>query len=122
MNTSVTQVALERALVLLRAAKVEYAIRTPDGQVLGDLEIVVRKPKHEPKYRQVNSFVALFPGYPDQVRAMAIGDVLTWKLETKDLAEGFRSAVASIARIAFGKGNCISTVREDLTVELLRVE
>lgn len=119
---SVTQVALTRALVLLNAAGVEYAIRTQSGEVLGSLEIVNRKPKKEPKYRQVNNFTAMFPDYPAKIRAMKTGDVLRWKAPTKDLAEGFRSSVASIARIAFGKGNCISTILTDHTIELLRVE
>jgi hypothetical protein len=121
-NQSVTTVALHRAIALLNAAKVEYAIRTPEGEVFGQLEIVVRKPKREPKYRHVNNFTNLFPDYPAQVRAMKPGDVLRWNAADRDQAEGFRSSLVSVARIAFGKGTCISTVLDDHVVELLRVE
>ena len=120
--TSVQSAAVQRAIVLLNAAKVEYAIRTPEGEMLGTLEVKPRKPVKERKWTVVNDFTKMFPGYADQVRAMQPGDVLRWPCKDKVQAEQFRASVASQASRGLGPGKSMTTITADHTVELLRVE
>lgn len=115
VHSSVQQVAIQRAITLLRAAKAEFAIRAPDGEVFGELPIAV-----VPKKIKVNDFVKMFPGYIDQIKGMQAGDILVWEVP-HDKADAFRSCVSASAAQHVGKGQCISTVT-DKGVELLRVE
>lgn len=115
--TAVQQIALDRALAMLNAAGVRYAVQMPDGQIAGSLP-VGKAPKTD--RRRVNNFMEAYPGYVEQVKAMAPGAVLRWPV-TADMAEPFRKAVSSTASHYLGAGKCISTIN-DGHVELLRVE
>lgn len=122
MNTNPTEVsavqqeALKRAVALLKAAKLSFAIQLADGSYLGDLTVV------PPKQRiRVNNFKAMFPDYISQIEAMKPGDELTWTAETPELAFSFRSAVSSNAVRFHGAKSCI-TVTEGNQVQVLRVE
>lgn len=117
---SVTAVAVQRAVLLLNAAKVEYAIRMPDGEILGALP--VGKKAGTPR-RKVNDFRALVPGYIDQVAALEPGGVARWRVDAH-LADPFRKCVASVATQRLGQGHCITAIvgeAKDI-VEVLRVE
>lgn len=117
--SSITEVAVRRAIQLLQAAKAEYAIRLPDGQSFGELPIAETKKRTVIK---VNKFKERMPDYIEQIKGMQPGDVLRWSVGQD--AEAFRKAVSSTASHYIGKGKCMSTLTgEDKgTVEILRVE
>lgn len=121
---NVQQVAVERAKVLLAAAKVDWAIRFPDGTVEGTL--IVKPPAKQPKTdRTVKYRWDKDLGYIEKVRAMQPGDTLSWTIADGHAGEHFRGAVSGTCSRAHGPGACIvvSKALDDgsMTVECLRV-
>ena len=113
-------IALKRAITLLDACGVKYAILKDDGTVIGQLAIsqekkVIRKPR-------VNNFIKEFPGYTENIRVMKYGEILRWVVGT-DRATQFQSAVTGHASRIHGAGTFISTrtgLKRD-TIELMLV-
>jgi len=114
---AVQQIAVDKALKFLAAARIPYAIQLPSGQVLGTLEIAV--PVIKPQRKRSNDWRAEYPGYIEKIKAMEVGDVLCWSVN-KERCEGFRSVVSSSCIHAFGTGSGLSNVA-DGRVELLRL-
>lgn len=114
------QIALDRAQVLLKAAGVQFAIRTPDGVTFGELPVAETKARGG--WKKVNKFAQDFPGYIDKLKAMKPGDVLRWT-PGADRARSFQSAVAGSAGRYHGPGTFITTVVGPAsdTVEILLV-
>lgn len=118
------QVALDRALTLIKAAGVPFAVLLPDGTKLGELEI---KPPRQAPRRKTGRTVKYHwdkdLGHVAQVKAMACGDVLEWVVA--EGGENLRSAVGGAGVRAFGKGSCIATMTKlpdgRQKIELLRV-
>jgi hypothetical protein len=117
------QVALDRAVAMLSAAGVQYAVRLEDGTVLGQLEVKPPRKGGGPKTdRKVKYHWDRDLGYVAQVRAMKPGDVLTWTVA--EGGENLRSAAGATGFRAFGPASCICTctkVDAGFQVELLRV-
>lgn len=115
MNAIQTK-ALQDAIARLTAIGATFAIVDPDGQKHGTLEIAA-----SPSHRKVNNFMQY--GYQEKVRAMQVGDVLTFD-EMKDHPEARMSYQGSILTCgikAFGKGSMMSCTTEGGAIEVLRV-
>lgn len=117
---SIKQLALNKALAMLRAAGCEFAVRTPEGEVFGDLPIATEKKRGG--WHKKHDFATEF-GYIDQVKTMKQGDMLSWTVGP-ERARQFQSAVAGTAGRYLPKGGFMTTVTgEDKgTVEILRVD
>ena len=113
--------AANRAIILLRAAGVDYKVILPDGTEHGDLEVVVHKKRTRTQRVPSGS---LMPLYKSKLDAAQIGDVVQISIE--DAAkygatpEGMRSSITAYANNLWGKGSYTSTVT-DTHVELLRI-
>lgn len=120
----VKQVALDRALQLLRAAGVQFGILMPDGSMLGDLQVVKPKKERPAKFRQTgydytpiykHVFDTLNPGdsYMFELPADAPPEITTTRLS---------SALSGSGSFRWGKGSCIvRQVPGTRKVEFLRV-
>jgi hypothetical protein len=115
-QTGIQQIAIEKAIKFLTAAKAAFAVQMPDGSFVGDL-IVMTKPTR----RKVNNWRIQMPGFINQIKAMQIGDVLTWTVESREVVESFRSTVSSQGCQLYGKGAFMTAVT-DCSVEAMRVE
>jgi len=115
-DMSIQQVAVDRAIKLLIAAKASFAVQLPDGSFTGDLMVLAKNPR-----RKINNWCANVPGYIDQIKAMDIGDILVWGFDSRERAEAFRSTVSSQGVHHHGKG-AVTTCLNGSTVEAMRVE
>jgi hypothetical protein len=123
MNTSITtsessvqQLAIERAIRLLTAAKAAFAVQMPNGSFVGELTVAVKSPR-----RKANNWRIAMPGYINQVKAMQIGDVVSWTVKTDESIESFRSTVSSQGCQLYGKGAFMTAVTGHY-LEAMRVE
>lgn len=115
------QEALKRALVLLKAAGVEYVIRTPEGETHGTLTIAepapakrTRKPSGIAKEFMVAIHAKLKEVQPGECVRLPAGE---YKLEA------VRSNITGYCTHKWGKGTYISTVHKDThEIEVLRLE
>lgn len=115
--TDTQTTALNRALLLLKAAGCEYAVRTAAGELLGTLPIA--PPPKARRHARVNRF-ADETGYVAMLRAMAPGDVKSIELADPSRLEAFRSCVSAQASKFWGRGNSITSLTAT-AVEVLRV-
>jgi len=115
-ETSIQQVAIERAIKLLTASKAKFAVRMPDGSFIGNL-VVATKPTH----RKTNKWRPVVPNYNAQIKAMQISDGLTWELEYDDLAASFLCTVSSQGSHFVGKVTYTTSVK-DRSIEAMRLE
>lgn len=115
-ESSIQQVAIERAIKYLTASKAEFAVRMPDGSFVGSLEVVIKSTR-----RKSNNWRIAMPNYIAEIRAMQIGDVVAWEVDSNDLAESFRSTASSQGCHLFGKGAFMTTVK-DRFIEAMRLE
>jgi len=121
MNTttsspSIQQVAIEKAIKFLTAAKAAFAVQMPDGSFVGDLVVLTKSPR-----RKLNNWRIEMPGYIQKIQAMQVGDVLTWEVESRERGEAFRSAASSQGSTLYGRGAFMTTVTEN-SVEAMRLE
>jgi hypothetical protein len=114
-SPSIQQVAIEKAIKFLTAAKAAFAVQMPDGSFVGDLVVLTKT-----RRRKVNNWCLEMPGYIQKIQAMQIGDVLSWEVESRERGEAFRSAASSQGSQLYGKGAFMTTVSEN-SVEALRV-
>lgn len=110
--SSIKLIAVERAVVLLKASGCAYKVICEDGTEYGDLAVIPVKAARTRKH--VHSFRHL---YSAQLDAMKPGDTQIWEHEH---AEPLRSSISAAACTRWGSGNSISRV-EGRKVELLRV-
>lgn len=124
--SDVQQVAVDKAIKLLKAAGVQYAIRYPDGATTGDLKIAPPEAV-PPARRKFNNFRKY--GYIAKVDAMQPGDTITIVVP-EDVREAgakaidsFQGSIASRAAKSFGPGNFITTATGEgrTAIEILRV-
>jgi hypothetical protein len=110
--------ALERAILLLNAAGVQYAIVTPDGETFGELPIA--KPVTETKYKKTGvNYKAAWGPVVDTIQP---GELVAVAVPEGGTLVGLHGALAAAAVHHFGKGNAItSRNRETGCIELLRV-
>jgi hypothetical protein len=116
---TIHHVAIERAIKLLNAAKAPFAIQMPDGAFIGELPVVIEKPK-KPK-KKINDWMAEFPGYSQIIEALEVGDSYSWDAGDLDKAKAFRSTVSSKGIHAHGNESCMTALRDGRHVDILRM-
>ncbi len=120
---SVTEIAVTRAVTMLRAADAKYLIQLPGGDVIshGGLELAV--PKVNKRQRRDPSVP--YGAYTALIRAagfddMAVGDIIT--IDTTGFeAESVRGVISARASKRWGNQACISSVKGAM-IEVLRVQ
>ena len=121
-TASVTEIAVSRAVTMLRAANTKYLIQLPNGDVVshGGLELAIPK-NHKRKRRDPSvphgSYTALIcaAGFDN----MSVGDIIT--IDTTGFnIEAVRGGVSARACKKWGNKSCITSTR-DTTIEVLRV-
>lgn len=117
MSDDVRMIAAKRAIQLLTASGMEYAVRMPDGSLAGTLKIadpVTKKPK------QVKNHFEKDYAYIKTLEAMEVNGSYKWTMPTKELAVSFQRSVCGTASRKWGNDSYITTV-VDCTVEILRL-
>lgn len=109
--------AIENAIRLLKGAGCNYAVVTPDGAKLGNLQLALPKLS---KRRRKHNFTRT--GYIPRVKNMAPNDVVEFDTTgmTKVEKQAFRAAIAACAHANFGKNSHKSTIVGN-KIELLRI-
>lgn len=115
------QVALDRAIALLKAAGVQYAIITPGGMKYGDLDVRVKQPRQESKVKRTGfDYTTL---WKPVFAALQPGDMHTFTIPAGLTIANLHSAISAAACSTFGNGKCIvSRDTQAGTVQILRVE
>jgi hypothetical protein len=132
-QTSVPEVVLrtvEHTLRNLKASKVEYIIRLPDGTLLthGDMELAVTPTEKKRTRIRSKMPVGYMTGYlAPTIEPMQVGDVVEFATTPEMAMSGVslkdvQRSVSSIAFRCFGSGNHkVYTNKKTQRVELLRV-
>lgn len=116
------QEALNRALVLLKAAGVEYAIRTNDGQVYGDLPIGVPEVPKKFKRNTDPALIELRRQQQQVLITMQPGDCKRFPVGEYNV-QLIRSGLTGWCNHHWGSGGHISTLHKETNeIEILRVE
>jgi hypothetical protein len=123
-TASVTEVAITRAVTMLRAASAKYLIQLPNGDVIshGGLELAPQKGAIKRKRRDPS---VPYGSYTALIRAagfdnMAVGDIIV--VETTGFeAESVRGVISARASKLWGNQACISSVKGAM-IEVLRVQ
>lgn len=116
---SVNQIALDRALKLLDAAGVQYAVIGFDGDKYGTLEIASPKPAKKKIFRhQHGEFRDYFKPY---IKDLSLGDSVKIPFGKYE-AEELRGPLSSWCSTHWGAGSTITSIdRKAGHVEVLRV-
>lgn len=115
--SQVQQKVIEEAMRKLHAAGCKFAVMLPGGDLLGELEVVIKKPgtgRHK-----LNNFKA--NGYMTRVDKMKVGDVEVFDTSEipAEYIRNYRSAICARAIRMFGNGNA-NTAVTGFGVELMR--
>ena len=109
---------LNKAIAMLKASGVRYAVETEPGVFVGSLEVKpprpvkpVRTPRHQ--WEKLNPYI-------DKVSKLLPGEVLTFDMPAEH-ANSFQSAVCGTACRLFGVGNYTTGRTKTGKLELLRV-
>ena len=116
---SVQQIALDRALKLLDAAGVSYAVIGIDGTRHGNLEIAVPKPPKKKIFRhQHGEFRDYFMPYIESMQPGDLVEIPPGKYQLEEL----RGPLSSWCSTNWGAGSTITSVdRKKNYVQVLRV-
>ena len=113
--SGIQNVALDRAIKLLEALKLEYAIKNFDGKILGNLEI--KKKEKIPKYKRGSASQYVRPF----LQNLQIGEIVTVPCGQFD-KQTVAQACSSMAYSMWGKGGATQTCRNgNNSIELIRV-
>lgn len=117
---SLQQVALERAINMLKAVGAQYKIIASDGQEFGELEAVVPKQRKRKVYlRPVGELHAYYSPFIVNVQP---GETVQIPFGPYD-AEDVRGPITAWCCSHWGKGNYMTVVnREKRCVEVLRAK
>jgi hypothetical protein len=123
-TASVTEVAVTRAVTMLRAANAKYLIQLPNGDVIshGGLELAPQKGAIKRKRRDPS---VPYGSYTALIRAagfdnMAVGDIIT--IDTTGFeVECVRGVISARASKHWGNQACITSVKGAM-IEVLRVQ
>lgn len=110
---SIKDKTLQQAIKLLNALGCSYKIISAEGAEFGTLEVVKQQA------RTVRSRVFANTGYIQKIKAMSVGEVLTFTPPEGSTAEEMRSAVCGTAHRLLGSGNYVTSV-DATTVQILR--
>ena len=112
--------AARRAVLLLKASQLEFAVKMPDGTVEGTLKIAPEGAKRA-GWKKIHNFQKDYH-YIETVQALQPGENYVWDLgDNLDKANSFAKVVAAAGCRHIGKDKFISQ-RKDGKVEILRVE
>lgn len=117
--SQVQQIALTRALALLKSINAQFKIITPEGEEHGELEVVI--PKERRRTRGPYEYGALTRYVAPLLEKVQTADAVEIPFGEFD-GERLRGAVSAYAVSLWGKGSAITAVnKERSVVELLRV-
>lgn len=115
------QIAVDRALTLLRAASAKYKIVLPDGTEYGTLEVAAPKPARKKRptkfpFGEQRAYLARFlPG-------LMPGESVKVPVDKYDI-ESLQSGISAYGVKMWGNGNAITARdKEGQYVEVLRVD
>ena len=117
----ITQIALNKAIMLLKAIKAEYVIQIPDEPIINEGSIEIA----EPRNRKRRTVTAPHGTYRDFLMnagfdAMQPGDVM--KFEPGELhAESIRKSAVARGCHQWGNGSIMSTIKDNV-VEVMRLQ
>lgn len=115
----VSEVAITRALALLKSVNAQFKIITADGQEHGDLEVV--QPKERKRQKGLYGYGELNHYFLPLVEKMKPGEQVNVPFDRYE-CERLRGALSAWLVKKWGKGNTITSVnRESKVVEVLRV-
>lgn len=103
---SIHTIAAAKAARILTAAGCQYAIITPSGDQIGDLEVC--RPKRKVLYRNAEKFA-----YSEKVAAAAPGDTLVFESIDKGELDSLRRAVTGALIRRYGAGSAVSHMAHD---------
>lgn len=121
--TEIQQTTLDRAIKLLNALPLQYAIRTEDGREFGALPIAAPQDERASIKRcRSYPYGMLTKGIKHYVETMAVGDVVQIPLAEFDKAapKHVQSVVAAVCGTLWGNGS-YATGKTDTHVEVLRL-
>lgn len=113
-GATVKSEAVRRAILLLRAAGVQYAVVDADGILHGNLPIKPAQKRASPKYDNQGKF-----GYQEKLDAAQPGDVLVFEADTEEEAESLRGSIGSRA---IRQGIGVVTTKRGAVIEVMITE
>lgn len=117
--SQVSEMAITRALALLKSANVQFKIITPEGVEYGELEVV--QPKERKRQKGLYEYGELNQYFMPFVEKMKPGEQVNVPFDKYE-CERLRGALSAWLVKHWGKGNSITAVnRESKVVEVLRV-
>ena len=115
----VSEVALSRALLLLKSVKAQFKVIMPDGAEHG--ELVVVQPKSKTRQRGPYAYGAINAYFSPLIGNMKAGDMVEVPWSEFE-AERLRGGISAYAVQRWGKQSAITVVnREKKVIEVLRV-
>lgn len=109
--TAIEQQALNRAQAYLKGIGAQWAIRLPNGETLGELEVKERARSIRSR-KPVRDYVADI-GYIDDLRGLQPGGLVSWTVgPDKDYASGFEATVRAWCNSHWGKQTYIMTMEQ----------
>ena len=112
----IKQQFLMKAINQLQVLGCKYAIQLPDGQVIGDLEIV--KPTSIKEKKKRNSFKQY--GFKAKLVGLPVGEVAVFDPPEGISTERLQGIITGLAGHAWGNGNYTSTQCNG-QVQILRI-
>lgn len=120
--TEIQQLALSKALAMLKGAGAKYIVVLPDGteHALGDLKLAPPEPEVKPRTRTQLVPMGTYKNiYEPLLKNLEVGGVAMVPTEGVD-ARGLQSACTAWCNTKWGVGACMSH-RTDSHVEIMRV-
>lgn len=120
--TVLQQLALSKALAMLKGAGAQYIVRMPDGaeHVLGDLKLAPPEPEVKPRTRKPRVPVGTYKNiYESYLKDLEVGSVALVPTEGVD-GRALQSACTAWCNTRWGIGACMSH-RTETHVEVMRV-
>lgn len=115
--TKVEQIAIDRAITLLRSLKAQYKIILPDGTEHG--ELVATKPKAKRNSKHPHGMMSAY--FQPLVKDMQPGEVLTIDASIYGPVD-LRATLSGWCTTRWGKGSVITSINhKNNTVEVMRV-
>lgn len=127
VSKTIQLATIKRIEAMCKAAELDYALLTPDGEVLGTLD--VRREGETSTRTMTNDWEAEF-SYTAKVREMAVGETLSFEVPNPDLipegakskrADSFSASLKNACNRFIGSDKFI-VARDGAHFEVLRTE